>query len=226
MELWTAFLLGLLGSLHCAGMCGPLVLALPRTAGGRTTWLLGRLAYNAGRIATYTVLGAGFGLIGHTMAIAGWQRWLSLGVGLTLLVALFASSRFALEGPALATVGGLKSAFATLLRRRSRAALVALGALNGLLPCGLVYAATAGAVVSTRVADGALYMLVFGLGTLPMMLGIALAGQRLQFVLRARLQPLIPASLATLAVLLILRGLALGIPYLSPAVNGSCPACH
>ena len=226
MELWTAFLLGLLGSLHCAGMCGPLVLALPGTAGGRASWLVGRLAYNAGRIATYTVLGAGFGLIGHTVTIAGWQRWLSLGAGLTLLIALIASSRFALGAPAIATVGWLKSAFAALLRRRSHAALIGLGALNGFLPCGLVYAATAGAVVSTRVIDGAFYMFVFGLGTLPMMLGIALAGQRLQFTLRARLQALIPASLATLAVLLILRGLALGIPYLSPAVTGTCPACR
>ncbi len=226
MELWTAFLLGSLGSLHCAGMCGPLVLALPGTGGTRTTWLLGRVAYNAGRLATYCALGAGLGLVGQTFALAGLQRWLSLAAGILLLVALATSSRFSLGLPATATVGWMKRGFATLLRQRTFSSLLLLGTLNGLLPCGLVYAATAGAVVSHSPLAGATYMLVFGLGTVPMMLTIALAGQKLPFALRLKLQPLIPASLAIVGVLLILRGLALGIPYLSPALTGACPACH
>lgn len=226
MELWTAFLLGSLGSLHCAGMCGPLVLALPGTGGTRTAWLLGLVASNAGRLATYCALGAGLGLVGQTFALAGLQRWLSLAAGILLLVTLAASSRFSLGLPATATVGWMKRGFATLLRQRTFSSLLLLGTLNGLLPCVLVYAATAGAVVSHRPLAGATYMLVFGLGTVPVMLTIVLAGQKLPFALCLKLQPLIPASLAVIGILLILRGLALGIPYLSPMTTGACPACH
>lgn len=77
MELWTAFLLGLVGSAHCAGMCGPLALALPATGNTRGTFLAGRLLYNAGRLVTYAALGAAFGLLGQTFALAGFQRWIS-----------------------------------------------------------------------------------------------------------------------------------------------------
>src|ERR1035441_277600 len=86
MDLWTAFLLGLVGSLHCAGMCGPLALALP--AAGNTTagYLLGRVAYNTGRIITYCLLGIVFGLAGWTFLLAGLQRWTSIALGAAALL--------------------------------------------------------------------------------------------------------------------------------------------
>jgi sulfite exporter TauE/SafE len=143
MELWTAFLLGLVGSLHCAGMCGPLALALPATGGTRVSFILGRAAYNFGRIATYCALGALFGLAGRTLALAGLQRWLSLGAGVAILVGLTVTSRYALNPPLAHAVAWLKSGLATMLRRRSLGSLWLLGALNGLLPCGLVYVAGA-----------------------------------------------------------------------------------
>jgi sulfite exporter TauE/SafE len=223
MELWTAFLLGLVGSAHCAGMCGPLALALPATGNTRATFLAGRVLYNVGRLVTYAGLGAAFGLIGQTFALAGFQRWISLAAGTAILVGLFASSRFALGLPAITAVDWLKSSFGRLLQRRSLASVFLLGLLNGLLPCGLVYAAVAGATAIGSFVGGALAMLVFGLGTVPMMLGFSLLGPRLHTVLRFRLQRFIPASLAIVGVLLVLRGLALGIPYLSPA---STAACH
>src|ERR1043165_9937272 len=99
MDLWTAFILGLLGSLHCAGMCGPLALALPATSPGASAYLLGRVAYNVGRIATYGLLGAVFGLLGMTFVLAGLQRWASLAAGAAILLGLAASSRFALNTP-------------------------------------------------------------------------------------------------------------------------------
>jgi len=228
MEFWTAFMLGLLGSLHCAGMCGPLALALPATGNTGAALLAGRLAYNAGRVATYCLLGALFGLIGETFVVAGLKRWLSLAAGSAILVGLLLSSKYALVLPAVNTVGWLKSAFGALLRRRTLPALLLLGGLNGLLPCGLVYVACAGAAATGSLPTGMEYMLAFGVGTVPMMLAISLFGQKLQFWLRFRLESLIPACLTIVAALLILRGLALGIPYVSPPDPAAQPggACH
>ncbi len=224
MELWTAFLLGLVGSAHCAGMCGPLALALPATGNTRGTFLAGRLLYNAGRLVTYAALGAAFGLLGQTFALAGFQRWISLAAGLAILTGLFASSRFAVGLPAVSAVGWLKASFGKLLQQRSLASVFLIGLLNGFLPCGLVYAAAAAATATAHFLDGAMAMISFGLGTVPMMLGLSLAGPRLHTAFRFRLQRLVPASLVIVGTLLVLRGLALGIPYLSPAPGSSC--CH
>src|SRR5678815_4044079 len=158
MELWTAFILGLVGSLHCAGMCGPLVLALPATGGATSSGLLGRGLYNLGRIITYCILGAVFGLIGHTLSLAGLQRWLSLGAGAAILIGLAASSRYALNTPVTRGAAWLKSGFAKLLPKRTHVSIVFLGLLNGLLPCGLVYAACAGAVAAGGFVASVEYM--------------------------------------------------------------------
>ena len=226
MELWTAFILGLVGSLHCAGMCGPLVLAMPtgRSTSATLPFVLGRVTYNLGRIATYSLLGGIFGLIGHTFALAGLQRWVSLGVGIIVLAVLVISTRKSLSGPTSRIVALVKRGLAPLLARQTFGSVFMLGALNGLLPCGLVYAACAGAVALGGVMS-VQYMVAFGLGTVPMMLAIALAGKKLQFTLRLRFEKLIPISVFTIGVLLIFRGLALGIPYLSPDV-GHLKCCH
>jgi sulfite exporter TauE/SafE len=228
MELWTAFLLGLVGSAHCAGMCGPLALALPAGGGTRATFFAGRVAYNAGRILTYALLGAGFGLLGRTFAVAGLQRWVSLMAGAAILLGLLLSPRFFAGAPVARGVGWLKSALGHLLRRRALGSLLGIGVLNGLLPCGLVYAACAGATATGHPWTGLEYMIVFGLGTVPMMLALSLAGQKLQLAFRFKLQRLIPASLALVGALLLLRGMALGIPYLSPKLPAQPAAetCH
>ena len=158
MLLWTAFLLRLVGSLHCAGMCGPLVLALPMTGGSGASGPWGRVVYHIGRISTYALLGAVFGLLGETLGLAGLQRWVSLGAGAAILIGLVASSRLALKAPAFQAVGCLKSAFSSLLHRRTFASLLLLGGINGLLPCGLVYAACAGAIASGGFFSAVEYM--------------------------------------------------------------------
>src|SRR4051812_46517557 len=117
MECWTAFVLGLFGSLHCAGMCGPLALALPRTGRTAAGFFTGRAAYNLGRIITYCALGAVFGLFGKTLLLAGLQRSISIGLGALLLIGLFASRKLALRGPVIASVNFVKSRFALLLRQ-------------------------------------------------------------------------------------------------------------
>ena len=225
--LWTAFLLGLAGSLHCAGMCGPLALALPATGTGTVGYVTGRLAYNLGRLATYSLLGVVFGLLGKSLALIGVQRWLSLGAGCVILAGLLLSTRTGLGTPMVKAVGWLKSGFGALLRRRTLGSLGLMGLLNGLLPCGLVYAACAGAAATGSLGWGAAYMALFGLGTVPLMLGIGLSGKALPIALRFKLQQLAPLSLAVVGALLVLRGLALGIPYLSPDLAaGTCAHCH
>ena len=227
MELWTAFILGLVGSLHCAGMCGPLALALPVTGNSGVSFATGRLAYNLGRVITYCLLGVVFGLVGKTLLLAGVQRWVSIALGVALLGGLFASRKLSLIKPVTALVGFLKIKMSRLLRRRSFLALAILGLLNGLLPCGLVYVAGAGATMSASILDGVFYMAAFGFGTIPMMLAISLSGKLVPFSLRLKLQKAIPFSVFILATLLILRGMALGIPYLSPNLSpGHASCCH
>jgi uncharacterized protein len=221
----TAFLLGLVGSLHCAGMCGPLALALPRAGNTASAYVLGRVAYNAGRIITYCLLGIIFGLMGYILLLAGLQRWVSIALGVALLLGLFASRRLALAQPVTAAVNRLKSSMSLLLRRRSLAGLAALGLLNGLLPCGLVYVACAGAAATGSTWASAAYMAAFGLGTVPMMLAISLSGRLVPAALRLKLVKAIPVSVVLLAALLILRGMSLGIPYVSPDLSGSSPSC-
>lgn len=227
MELWTAFILGLVGSLHCAGMCGPLALAIPGAGSNKVSFWCGRAGYNVGRISSYCLLGLLFGALGQTVALAGFQRWASLIAGTAILLALVPVASRRVRLPAVQAVTLLKSGFSALLRQRTFSALYLLGVLNGFLPCGLVYVACAGALALGSSLLGVTYMLAFGLGTVPMMLGIGLLGAKAQFALRFRLQKFIPVCLALMGALLILRGMSLGIPYLSPDLSlgqGSC--CH
>ncbi len=233
MEWIPAFLLGLVGSLHCAGMCGPLAIALPlqspeANSSGRSSslaFLLGRLCYNGGRIITYCLMGVVFGLAGKTLLMAGLQKWLSIALGTALIAGLLASQRLALWRPISLAVEKVKHQMAGLLRQRSVLSLGTLGILNGFLPCGLVYVAATGATATGGILAGAEYMAVFGLGTVPMMLAISLSGKLMPFAWRLKLRRAIPVSVFLLATLLILRGMELGIPYISPVLSSSSPSC-
>lgn len=230
MHLWTALLIGLAGSLHCAGMCGPLVLAMPARPGKFGAHLTGNLAYTGGRITTYAVLGLLFGAFGQMLGLAGFQRWVSIAAGAAILLGLLAlplrNATFLIARP----VNALKLGLGKLLKSRSLPAQFSFGALNGLLPCGLVYVACAAAAATGSALAGVEYMALFGLGTLPMMLGLGLANRLLHRQFQFRLQKLVPISLALMASLLILRGLGFGIPYVSPQLNSAAPAksscCH
>jgi len=227
MELiWTAFLLGLVGSLHCAAMCGPLIVAVSSARGTGLSFATSRLVYNSGRISTYCIIGVLFGAVGKTFVLAGFQRWLSLAAGAAILLGLLLSTRFALKTPFAKGITKLKTLFGSLLQRRTLASQFLLGTLNGLLPCGLVYIAAAGAATTLSPLGGALHMTAFGAGTLPMMLGIGAASGRLRFI-ALRFQKMIPVSVILVAMLLLLRGMALGIPYISPSlIEVAQAACH
>ncbi len=225
MDLYAALVLGLVGGLHCAGMCGPLALALPGRDRSGAAYVLGRLAYNLGRVVTYCGLGLVFGAVGKSFWMAGVQRWASITLGLLLIFGLFLSRKLALSKPVVLLVQRLKLAMGGLLRRRSLVALGLLGLLNGLLPCGLVYVACAGAAATGGVVSGLEYMAVFGLGTVPVMFVISVSGKLMPTALRIRLVRVVPLSIILLAILLILRGMSLGIPYVSPDLSSQDPAC-
>jgi hypothetical protein len=227
MELWTAFLLGVVGSLHCAGMCGPLLLALakaqPRT---RRQWV-SRACYHFGRLVSYCLLGLALGSLGHAIGPAGFQRWLSIGLGVALLAGLMLSAKASISAPMFRWISFLKSSMCGLLQQNSLASQALLGTLNGLLPCGLVYVAAAGATATGHPETGAAYMALFGLGTCPMMLGVHFVGQRLPLPTRLPLGNVVRTAVLLMAALLILRGLEIGIPFVSPgraAVNSG--HCH
>lgn len=221
-EYYIAFTMGLLGSLHCLGMCGPIALALPRVGEGQWGRWAGGLVYNAGRITTYMVLGVIAGVLGGGLVYFGAQQVISIVVGGLILMAAilpFLFKRLNIGAWLVQGTGRLKKAFAPFFAKRSFGSLWAIGQLNGLLPCGLVYMAVGGSLVTGRYDQGLIFMFFFGLGTLPMMLGMVLLGGDVKTALMRRFSKSIPVFLAMIGLLFILRGMGLGIPYVSPAIS-------
>jgi sulfite exporter TauE/SafE len=219
-----AFLMGAAGSLHCIGMCGPLALALPASRGGFGNRLAGLLLYNGGRALTYAAYGAVFGALGARIGWFGWQQRFSVGLGLVLLLFLMLPAWFPAgfhRQPFPRAMARLRVHLGRHLLDPRPAARLVTGLLNGLLPCGLVYMALAGAALAGSAGHGAAFMAAFGLGTLPAMAVLMLTGGFLRPALRKQLSGAYPALMALMACLLILRGLDLGIPYLSPALQVS-----
>jgi sulfite exporter TauE/SafE len=232
MELWSAFVIGLVGSFHCIGMCGAIAFALPR-GDARWKFLGGRILYNLGRVATYTILGLFFGFVGQAVSLAGFQQGLSIMVGILMLIIVVLPRTFTqklLSAQWIApSIARLKSGIGRLFGKGSMPSLFAIGLLNGLLPCGFVYVGIGGSLTTNSILGGAAYMALFGLGTLPTMLAASLATNFISLNLRNTVRRFLPVGMALLAVMFILRGMALGIPYLSPklASTPTMPAeCH
>ncbi|MFK7933782.1 MAG: sulfite exporter TauE/SafE family protein [Saprospiraceae bacterium] len=213
--LYSAFIVGFMGSAHCAGMCGALAAALP-LGNGRSSQLLGVLLYHLGRVTTYSLLGLISGLIGTTIMWAGGQKVLSitLGVGL-VIIAVFSINldNKIFKSPTMQRfIQPLQLRMGKLLQQHRLGGLYSLGLLNGLLPCGMVYIAVFGALAAGDIWSGGLYMLFFGLGTLPLMLTISLVGQRLGSSLRRYIFKLFPVAVAGVGILLIMRGFSVEFP--------------
>jgi hypothetical protein len=224
MDLAAALTLGLLGSMHCIGMCGPLVLAVPSTAQSRIVFLVERIIYNVGRTVTYGVMGAVLGMIGKGIML-NVQQDISIIIGVLILITvgipLALRSRLEQFSPLKMVYQFVKEKFSMLLLKRGTAALFFLGMVNGLLPCGLVYTALIGATAVADVWKSSLFMIVFGIGTIPALVIISMTGRLLTVKYRSLLTRAIPYVSIMVAVILILRGLNLGIPLLSPKVTHS-----
>ena len=219
-----AFLMGFAGSLHCVGMCGPIAMALPLHGRSTIGKISGAMAYNTGRVTTYALFGMFFGLLGRSFAWFGWQQRISIGLGVVILFFLLIPRvlpNISMHPAIQKYMAGLRKAIATYLFKGDPASMYATGLLNGLLPCGLVYMALAGALVTGDVFNGMLFMMVFGLGTIPAMLSVTLAGGWLKQPVRVKIRQVYPVILLAMATLLILRGMGLGIPFVSPKLNVS-----
>jgi sulfite exporter TauE/SafE len=227
IQAWTsAFFLGLVSSLHCVGMCGPLALSLPTRELSPIHRTLAAGLYHGGRIGVYTLAGVVFGLFGRGIYLAGWQQQFSIVLG-ALIVSFVLFDRFRPAG--LGFLMPLQRASMRLWNAPGRTKFFLLGMANGLLPCGMVYLAIAGALTRTNVLESAGFMTCFGLGTLPLLLTLQRVGHRLGFPARSRLRRAIPVVTIAIGLLLILRGLDLGIPFLSPAMAaapGRPISCH
>ena len=220
MDLITAFTIGLVGSLHCLGMCGPIAIGLPLH---KRNWLMkvsGGLLYNSGRIITYGLLGAIFGFLGKGIKMAGLQQWASIGLGIIMIVSVIIPvvfrEKIKLDALFTGYAGRLIGKFRILFAKRSLGSLLLIGLLNGLLPCGLVYMALAGAINTNDVVYGIAFMMAFGIGTTPALLLLALAGNVISSGFKQKARRVIPVFIVVLGLLFILRGMSLGIPYVSP----------
>lgn len=218
--IWTAFLLGFLGSFHCLGMCGPIALAV--SAKDNTPFLRNKIIYNLGRTLTYTLLGAVIGMIGFSLALAGIQQWISILMGaLILLMAFFykSSERLITKSGLFGAVSRLKSSLGYFLKKGGTAAFFASGLLNGMLPCGMVYIALVASLALQSPMYGALYMFFFGIGTIPMLITVMISGKILSVSLRTKLTKALPYFAMFIGILFIVRGLGLGIHYVSPRLQ-------
>ncbi|WP_443943574.1 sulfite exporter TauE/SafE family protein [Pedobacter sp. AW1-32] len=218
-----AFLMGLFGSLHCAIMCGPIVLSLPGKSDGMWKNVFQLLSYQLGRILMYTLLGLIVGWIGSSIVVFSNQKFLSLFIGSSLLIV----SVFRLFSRSFHKK--LSLAQAKFLHPLSRVLPkifklpfwgFLFGMLNGLIPCGMVYLSLATALNTGSVSAGATFMFLFGLGTSPLMMTISLGGFYLRKYIPFNVQKLIPWFTLFIGLLFILRASDLGIPFLSP-ISGS-----
>jgi sulfite exporter TauE/SafE len=221
MEVWTGFILGFFGSLHCIGMCGPIVLALPFSGSG-FSFVYGRVLYNLGRVVTYALLGIIFGLLGSRIYMFGLQQAASIVLGAVIILWIVIPSGLKNK---LRSFSGynfftsrLKNLIVPLFKKRSDLSMVLIGILNGFLPCGFVYMAIAGAMAISNAGpvNSMLFMALFGLGTVPAMFGTSVAGNYINISIKRKFAKIVPVFAILLAIIFILRGLNLGIPYLSP----------
>ncbi|NVK84493.1 MAG: sulfite exporter TauE/SafE family protein [Cytophagia bacterium] len=221
--LWTGFLFGLFGSMHCLGMCAPLIWALPQQKQKRSIWWRNKLAYNLGRAITYAFLGLLIGLVGETFSFAGFQQYLSIGTGVLMIIFLVLTrgripQSFYLK-PLNRMVLKVKARLGKLLQGNTFRSNALMGLYNGLLPCGLVYMALLASLSMSSLGGSALYMVFFGLGTFPMMLAAAFFGNSIKQWNQKIFSQWVPRFILLVAVLLIFRGLNLGVPYLSPKLS-------
>ena len=177
--------------------------------------------YHFGRLISYALIGLIFGSLGKGLYLAGFQQRLSILAGVLMIafvlipVNLFNKHNF--SKPLYRFVSFVKSKLGFYLKRRTNSTFFAIGFFNGFLPCGLVYMALIGAIAGSSAIKGAFYMFLFGLGTVPMMSIAVLLGNFLKVSIRNKIQKVIPIFVVIIGLLFILRGLGLGIPYISPS---------
>lgn len=232
--LYTAFIFGLISSLHCIGMCGPIAMMLPVDRDKPAKKVTQIITYHVGRLTAYGIVGLIFGLVGKGFFLAGIQQNLSIFIGIMIItVVLLPEKSFAnynFSKPIFRIISKVKQQLGSQFKNKSYKSLFTIGLLNGFLPCGMVYVALFGSIAMQSASLGVLYMILFGLGTVPMMSAVVYMNSFITLPIRNKIQKAIPYVAVLIGILFILRGLGLGIPFVSPS-NLSLfiqakPNCH
>lgn len=232
--LYSAFIFGLISSLHCIGMCGPIAMMIPVDRTNPAKKVTQIITYHIGRLSAYATIGLIFGLVGKGFFLAGIQQRLSIFIGIAMIITIVTPERvlanYNFSKPVYRLISKIKSSLGKQFKNKSYQSLFTIGLLNGFLPCGMVYVALFGAIAMQSVPSGVLYMLLFGIGTIPMMSSVIFFNSIMTVRFRNKVQKVIPYVGVIIGVLFILRGLGLGIPYISPANMSlfvqDTPNCH
>lgn len=232
--LFTAFIFGLISSFHCIGMCGPIAMMLPVDRSNQAKKVTQIITYHLGRLFAYSTIGFIFGMLGKGFLLAGMQQKMSIFIGIAMILIILIPEKvvanYNFSKPIFKVISKIKTTLGSQFKNKSYKSLFTIGLLNGFLPCGMVYVALFGAIAMQSPTLGILYMVLFGLGTVPMMSSIVYLNSFLTISIRNKIQKAIPYVAVFLGIVFILRGLGLGIPYISPS-NMSLfvqqqPNCH
>ncbi len=232
--LYSALLFGLISSFHCIGMCGPIAMMLPVDRSNPAKKVFQIILYHLGRLTAYGMLGLFFGILGKGLFLAGFQQKLSIFVGIMMIIFVIVPEKklaqYNFSKPIYKLISKVKSHLGAQFKRKSPDALFTIGLLNGFLPCGLVYAALFGAIAMQSELLGVAYMVLYGIGTIPMMSAVVLLSNFITVPVRNRIQKLIPIVVILIGSLFIVRGMGLDIPYISPNTTSlvvqANPDCH
>ena len=232
--LYTAFLFGLISSFHCIGMCGPIAMMLPVDSHNQAKKVIQIITYHLGRLTAYASIGLVFGLVGRGLYLAGMQQKLSIFIGVAMIVIILIPEKvfapYNFSKPIFRIISKIKTSLGRQFKNKSYKSLFTIGLLNGFLPCGMVYVALFGAIAMQNEVFGVFYMILFGLGTVPMMSSVVYLNSFLSIRMRNKIQKIIPFVAVIIGILFIFRGLGLGIPYISPSDMSlfvqSSPNCH
>lgn len=219
--LYTAFLFGLISSFHCIGMCGPIAMMLPVDRNNASKKVTQIITYHLGRLTAYGSIGLLFGLLGRGFFLAGIQQQLSVFIGVAMILVILIPekvfAKYNFSKPIFRVISKIKQTLGRHFKNKSYKSLFIIGLLNGFLPCGMVYVALFGAIAMQSASFGVFYMILFGLGTVPMMSSVVYVNSFLTIGVRNKIQKVIPYVGIVIGALFILRGLGLGIPYVSPS---------
>jgi sulfite exporter TauE/SafE len=232
--LYTAFIFGLISSFHCIGMCGPIAMMLPVDRSNQAKKTSQIITYHIGRLSAYASIGLIFGLLGKGLFLAGIQQKLSIFIGVAMILIILIPekvfAKYNFSKPVFKLISKIKTTLGSQFKNKSYKSLFTIGLLNGFLPCGMVYVALFGAIAMQNEVLGVFYMILFGLGTVPMMSSVVYLNTFLTIPVRNKIQKIIPYVAVIIGILFIFRGLGLGIPYLSPSDMSlfvqSTPNCH
>lgn len=230
----SALIFGLLGSFHCVGMCGPIAFMLPVDQTNAYRKVIQISIYHLGRLLSYSIIGLVFGLIGKGLYLFGFQQQLSMIIGVTMIIIVLIPyntfNKYNFSKPVYKIISKVKSGLGTALKKKTLDTFLTIGFLNGFLPCGLVYMAVFASITMGQSLLGSLYMVLFGLGTIPLMTTAIYFGKFLNSKVKRNIQKAIPVFVVIIGLLFIVRGLGLGIPYFSPSpmvdLVSSTMDCH